>query len=47
MKLGKCVSCGAYTMHEKHCSRPASAAHPPKFSVQDKYAAYRRKSKYD
>ncbi|HII38429.1 TPA: RNA-protein complex protein Nop10 [Candidatus Micrarchaeota archaeon] len=46
--LKKCIKCTNYTLNEKcpKCGFEALAAHPPKFSFEDKYAAYRRKEKY-
>ncbi len=46
MKLAKCVVCGAFTMREEHCHSRTVSAHPAKFSIADKYAAYRRKAKF-
>jgi len=45
MKLRKC--CGSYTIKEKcpKCASLAKTAHPPKFSLSDKYAKYRRMAK--
>ena len=41
MKLMKCC---VYTLGPEcpRCGMPARAAHPPKFSLSDKYAKYRR-----
>lgn len=45
--LRKCSLCGKYSLSEKcSCGGEALAAHPPKFSFEDKYAAYRRKAKF-
>ncbi|MFX0115013.1 MAG: RNA-protein complex protein Nop10 [Candidatus Hodarchaeota archaeon] len=43
-RLRKCVSCGHYTLAAScsRCGNQARLAHPPRFSVQDKYAKYRR-----
>ncbi|MBS3069929.1 ribosome biogenesis protein [Candidatus Micrarchaeota archaeon] len=46
MKLAKCVVCGAFSMREEHCGKRTVSAHPAKFSIADKYAAYRRKAKF-
>ncbi|HLD63245.1 MAG TPA: nucleolar RNA-binding Nop10p family protein [Candidatus Norongarragalinales archaeon] len=46
MKLKKCVQCGVFTMLDEHCSSRTASAHPAKFSIADKYAAYRRKAKF-
>ncbi len=42
----KCPQCGKYTMKESCCTQTAPAK-PPKFSVEDRYAGYRRKAKHD
>jgi H/ACA ribonucleoprotein complex subunit 3 len=46
MHILKCQSCGKYTLKEQ-CSCGAAAVHPKpaKFSVDDKYADYRRQAK--
>jgi rRNA maturation protein Nop10 len=46
MKLLKKCKCG-YTLEEK-CAKcgATNAAHPAKYSIEDKFAAYRRKAKY-
>ncbi|MEW5996857.1 MAG: nucleolar RNA-binding Nop10p family protein [Candidatus Micrarchaeota archaeon] len=44
-KMGRCVSCGAYTMLEEHCGRKAKPVHPPPYNINDRYARYRRKEK--
>ena len=42
----KCTSCNNYTLDEKcKCGETAITPRPPKFSVEDKYADYRRKAK--
>lgn len=41
-RMRKCAACGAYTLDAVHCGRQTSSPHPPKFSVDDKYAPYRR-----
>jgi H/ACA ribonucleoprotein complex subunit 3 len=48
MKLLKCRKCGIYTMREEcqKCGSKTGTTHPPKYSVEDKYAKYRRKEKY-
>ncbi len=48
VKLKKCSSCGGYTLKENcpKCSEATRQAHPPKYSKEDKYAAYRRKEKF-
>jgi rRNA maturation protein Nop10 len=40
----KCPSCEKYTMKKK-CCVDTVFPRPPKFSLNDKYADYRRKSK--
>lgn len=43
--LRKCVKCGAYTLNKDrcpYCGGPVRLPHPPKFSLDDKYAKYRR-----
>lgn len=45
--IHKCFACMKYTM-EKKCPRCGAATvlpKPPKFSLEDKYAGYRRESK--
>ncbi|MCX8198295.1 MAG: RNA-protein complex protein Nop10 [Candidatus Micrarchaeota archaeon] len=42
-KMRKCVSCGAYTLSAQHCGEATKPAHPPKFTIEDRYAHYRRK----
>ncbi len=46
--MKKCPSCSAYTLKEEcpKCKTPTKSAHPPKYSKEDKYAAYRRKELY-
>jgi len=42
----QCVSCGKYTLKEKcSCGEKAVFPRPPKFSLEDKYAALRREEK--
>ena len=45
-RMKKCRSCGKYTLKAECCCMPATTAHPPKYSPQDKYADYRRREKY-
>lgn len=47
-KLMKCTECNIYTLEEKcqKCGKPSVIARPPRYSKEDKYAAYRRKEKY-
>ena len=41
-RMRKCEICKSYTLDALHCGAPTSSPHPPKFSIEDKYAAYRR-----
>jgi rRNA maturation protein Nop10 len=42
----RCTGCGRYLLGaECTCGSPARTAHPPKFSLHDKYAKYRRMAK--
>lgn len=41
-KIRKCAVCGKYTMQEIHCGSQTKSAHPPKFTMEDKYARFRR-----
>ena len=41
-RMRKCEVCKAYTLDATHCGEPTHSPHPPKFSIDDKYAAYRR-----
>jgi len=41
-RMRKCEICRIYTLDESHCGKPTHSPHPPKFSIEDKYAAYRR-----
>ena len=43
----KCNKCGEYTLKEKcsKCGQKTNTVKPAKFSIQDKYADYRRKAK--
>lgn len=48
VELRKCPSCDTYTMGAE-CpkdSKPTKTAHPPRFTIQDKWARFRRKEKY-
>ncbi|MFQ5997745.1 MAG: RNA-protein complex protein Nop10 [Candidatus Bathyarchaeia archaeon] len=42
--LRKCTTCGEYTLKSRcpKCAGRTSIPHPPKFSLDDKYAKYRR-----
>lgn len=45
--LKKCPACGRYSLEEKcSCGDETEHAHPAKYSIEDKYAVYRRKAKY-
>lgn len=42
----KCANCNKYTMNEIcDCGNKTSPAKPVKFSIEDKFASYRRKAK--
>ncbi|MHA2270615.1 MAG: nucleolar RNA-binding Nop10p family protein [Candidatus Hodarchaeales archaeon] len=43
-RLRKCVSCGQYSLAKscRICGNTTRIAHPPRFSIQDKYARFRR-----
>lgn len=42
----KCSACQQFTMNEQcACGGNAITVRPPKYSPEDKYAAYRRKAK--
>ena len=42
----KCPTCGSYSLHEScDCGGKRLTPKPPKWSPEDKYAAYRRKYK--
>lgn len=46
--LRKCVRCGRYTLRRDKCpvcGGPLVVPHPPRFSPEDKYVAYRYKMK--
>jgi H/ACA ribonucleoprotein complex subunit 3 len=43
--MRKCVTCGKYTLSEEHCGSQTRTPHPPRFSIDDKYAEYRRKAR--
>ena len=42
--MRKCAACGAYTLEAGHCGMPTASPHPPKFSIEDRYAKYRREA---
>lgn len=45
--LKKCEKCAKYSLSQKcSCGGEMLSPHPPKYSVGDKYASYRRKEKY-
>ena len=46
-KIHKCTSCSQYTMGDIciSCGSKAIIPRPPKFSLTDKYANYRRKTR--
>jgi H/ACA ribonucleoprotein complex subunit 3 len=43
-EMKKCPKCGKYSLKQKcePCASENEIAHPPKFSIEDKYAKYRR-----
>ena len=44
----KCENCGKYTLKSVCvCGAKATTPKPAKFSIEDKYGAYRRKAKID
>jgi len=44
----KCEKCGKYTIKDKcSCNGKCITPKPAKFSIEDKYGAYRRKAKLD
>ena len=44
-RMRRCKACGAYTLDETHCGKATASPHPPKYSLEDRYAAYRRAGK--
>ncbi|MFH1199438.1 MAG: RNA-protein complex protein Nop10 [Candidatus Micrarchaeota archaeon] len=46
--LQKCPADSTYTLKAEcpKCGEKTKSAHPPKYSKEDKYAAYRRKELY-
>ncbi|GAB6102482.1 RNA-protein complex protein Nop10 [Thermococcus atlanticus] len=46
-RIKKCPECGRYTLMETCpvCGAETKVAHPPRFSPEDPYGAYRRKLK--
>lgn len=44
-RILRCTSCGEYTMRKEHCDQPTINPLPPRYSPEDRYAAYRRKAK--
>lgn len=44
----KCVSCGKYTMKERcACGEKTTNPKPVKFSIDDRFASYKRKAKME
>lgn len=41
-RMRKCEVCSNYTLDEFHCNQATHSPHPPKFSIEDRYAKYRR-----
>ncbi len=45
-QIHKCPSCSQYTLNQAcSCGTKTELPCPPKFSLQDKYASYRREAK--
>ncbi len=44
-RMRRCAACGKYTLDASHCGIATRSPHPPKYSVQDKFASYRRETK--
>jgi len=42
--MKRCPACKKYTLDETHCGKMAKSPHPPKFSIEDRYAKYRREA---
>jgi len=40
--IKRCVVCKEYTIDRTHCGKDARTPHPPRYTVEDKYAKYRR-----
>jgi H/ACA ribonucleoprotein complex subunit 3 len=43
--MRRCRRCGEYTLNQEHCPKCGGAVyipHPAKFSIDDRYAKYRR-----
>ncbi|MDP8003028.1 MAG: RNA-protein complex protein Nop10 [Caldisphaera sp.] len=48
--LRKCTVCGKYTLNQErcpYCGGMVKVPHPPKFSPQDRFVAYRYMIKYE
>ena len=43
--MRKCGVCGKYTLQESHCGQATKNPHPARFSIDDKYAKYRRQAR--
>ena len=41
-RMKRCKVCLKYTLDGSHCGQEATSPHPPKFSIEDRYAKYRR-----
>lgn len=44
-RMRKCAVCKSYTLEAAHCGLATSSPHPPKFTIEDRYADYRRQAK--
>lgn len=49
MRIRRCRECGVYTFSEAcpSCGVATGSPHPPRFSPEDRYGAYRRKLKME
>ncbi|HLC84197.1 MAG TPA: nucleolar RNA-binding Nop10p family protein, partial [Candidatus Nanoarchaeia archaeon] len=45
MEILRCQKCREYTLEPKHCDEQTVPPGPPKFSVEDKWAGYKRQAK--
>ena len=43
-RMKRCKVCSKYTLDEAHCGQETASPHPPKFSIEDRYAKYRRQN---
>lgn len=40
--IKRCPACKEYTMDKTHCGKATITPHPPRYTVEDKYARCRR-----